>query len=436
MTLLPTIDDAVKLLDEKEISTEDLLDQCLRVIDSRDAELHAWAQVDESSARNTAKQLQSELARGQRRSSLHGIPIGVKDVFDVAGLQVEAGSPVRSGKVARHDAPVVQRLRELGAVIIGKTVTTEFACFNPPPTKNPWNLEHTPGGSSSGSAAAVASGMCFAALGSQTGGSISRPASYCGIVGWKPTFDRKQLHGVVPVTFHLDHIGPLTRSAADLFHFASAFGVERIEESRLDPQRKLRVGVIEDYFFSTASEDVQAVTRSALDSLKEKHIRIELAELPRAFQHLHELHRRIMAVEAALYHQTWFDEQRQLYSDSLASLIEEGRATSVIDYASALQQQQLIGDQLNSIAQKFDLLAVPTTPEVAPKDLSTTGDPRFNSPWSFCGMPTVTIPCGLSPAGMPCGLQFIASRENQAQLLQSAARCEEQLGRLELAVSG
>ena len=432
MTLLPTIDDAVKLLDEKELSTEDLLDQCLHEIESRDAEIQAWVQIDESNARNSAKLLQDELSRGQRRSALHGIPIGVKDIFDVAGLQVEAGSPVRSGKIARNDAPVVQRLRELGAVIIGKTVTTEFACFDPPPTKNPWNLAHSPGGSSSGSAAAVASGMCYAALGSQTGGSISRPASYCGIVGWKPTFNRQQLQGVVPVTFHLDHVGPLTRSATDLIHFASAFGVGRDDQSSLDPQRKLRVGVIEDYFFSTASEDVQTVTRKALEKLKGQHIRIEMAELPRAFQRLHEMHRKIMAVEAAQYHQSSYDEKRDQYSDSLSSLIEEGRATPVIEYADALHQQQVIGDQMNTIAQQFDVLAVPSTPDVAPRDLSTTGDPRFNSPWSFCGMPTVTIPCGLSPAGMPCGLQFIGSRKKQVELLQAASRCEQGLGRLQI----
>ncbi len=199
-----------------ELSPVELVKYCLTQIDRLEDQLHAWVLVDRDGARAAARRAAEELARGHDLGPLHGIPLGIKDIIDVAGWPTLAGSRVRDNRPAGHDAPLVAQLRAAGAIFLGKTVTTEFACFDPPPTRNPWNIDRTPGGSSSGSAAAVAVGMCVAAIGSQTGGSITRPASFCGVAGLKPTFGCVSLEGIVPISPRLDHPGPICRSAGDL----------------------------------------------------------------------------------------------------------------------------------------------------------------------------------------------------------------------------
>src|SRR5689334_21462428 len=198
------------------LSPVDLLESCLERIDRYEERIRAWVLVDRDDARAEAKRLADELKRGQYRGPLHGIPIGIKDIFDVFDWPTAAGSRLWANSIARQDATVVRRLREAGAVLVGKTVTTQYASFDPPPTRNPWNPERTPGGSSSGSAAAVAAGMCLGALGSQTGGSITRPASYCGVAGCKPSYGAISLTGIVPLAESMDHPGPIARCAADL----------------------------------------------------------------------------------------------------------------------------------------------------------------------------------------------------------------------------
>src|SRR6516165_8801183 len=194
----------------------DLLDACLAQIDRYEERIRAWVFVDREGARVEAEGLTEELKRGQYRGPLHGIPLGIKDIFDVFDWPTAAGSRLWAKCIARQDCTVVRKLREAGAVFIGKTVTTQYASFDPPPTRNPWDLGRTPGGSSSGSAAALACGMCLGALGSQTGGSITRPASYCGVAGCKPTFARVSTHGVVPLSPSMDHVGPIARCVRDL----------------------------------------------------------------------------------------------------------------------------------------------------------------------------------------------------------------------------
>src|SRR5487761_1605570 len=193
-----------------------LVEQCLAAIERFEPQIHAWVLVDESAAREAARRAGDEIAAGRYRGPLHGVPLGIKDIVDVAGWPTRAGSPLRAAHRADHDAAVVARLRAAGAIFLGETVPTEFASFDPPPTRNPFNPLRTPGGSSSGSAAAVATGMCLGALGSQTGGSITRPASYCGVAGCKPTYGRVSLSGIVPLSFHLDHPGPIAKTVADL----------------------------------------------------------------------------------------------------------------------------------------------------------------------------------------------------------------------------
>jgi aspartyl-tRNA(Asn)/glutamyl-tRNA(Gln) amidotransferase subunit A len=259
----------------------ELLEQCLGQIDRYEGRIRAWVVVDREAARQVAENLDRELAERSWRGALHGIPIGIKDLVDVAGLPTRAGSPLRADHQAGRDAPIVAALRAAGAVILGKTVTVEFAAFDPPPTRNPWDLDlqHTPGGSSSGSAAAVAMGMCLGAIGTQTGGSLVRPASYCGIAACKPTFGRIDAEGIVPLSFHLDHPGPMARSVGDLALMLRTMmpdaGIE--PPNRCEPPR---LGLVESFFMERASPAVATVVGRAVERLGQQGARIEPVRLP------------------------------------------------------------------------------------------------------------------------------------------------------------
>src|SRR5688572_20494240 len=217
MPELPSIAKAARDMHTGELTPVDLVEHCLARIDELDSQIQAWVMVDRAGARKEAERLTKLAADDDWLGPLHGIPVGIKDIIDVAGWPTKCGSPLRANHVAQRDAAVVTALRNAGAILLGKTVTTEWACFDPPPTRNPWNIEHTPGGSSSGSAAAVAADMCLAALGTQTGGSIIRPAAYCGVAGLKPGYGELPMEGIAPLTLHLDHVGPIARRVSDLY---------------------------------------------------------------------------------------------------------------------------------------------------------------------------------------------------------------------------
>ncbi len=278
-----------------ETTPVNLLETCLARIRALDHELRAWVHVDESGARRDAVRLGDELRQGRPpRSPLHGIPMGVKDIFDVMGFPTLAGSPLRRGHIAAADGSMVARLRRAGAIVLGKTVTTEFACFDPPPTRNPWSLAHTPGGSSSGSAAAVAAGMCLVALGSQTGGSITRPASYCGVCGMKPTFGRLSVQGVVPIAFHLDHVGPIARSVEDLALVWRVLADEACDAP--DANVPPRLAILGGFFEEQADAAVRTAAADAVEQLQAAGANVVARPLPDDFLEVHAVHRRIMAV--------------------------------------------------------------------------------------------------------------------------------------------
>src|SRR5437868_4704303 len=213
---MKTIHEAAAALRAGKATPLELVDMCLANVDRCEGRVHAWVFLERDYARDEARRLGKELSQGKDRGPLHGIPIAVKDIFDVFDWPTAAGSKLWENSIARQDCEVVRRLRSAGAIFLGKTVTTQYASFDPPVTRNPWNLERTPGGSSSGSAAALATGMCLGALGSQTGGSITRPASYCGVAGCKPTYGRVSAHGILPLAVSMDHPGPMARSVHDL----------------------------------------------------------------------------------------------------------------------------------------------------------------------------------------------------------------------------
>lgn len=438
----PGLAEAAAAIQRNMVSPLELVEDCLGRIDQWESRLSAWVVVDRDGALQAARRLTDELARGTVRGPLHGIPLAIKDIVDVAGFPTRAGSALTDAQPAAEDAPVVARLRRAGAIILGKTVTTEFACFDPSPTRNPWNLAHTPGGSSSGSAAAVAVGMCAGAIASQTGGSITRPASYCGVAGVKPTFGRVSRRGVTPVSFHLDHVGVMARSAADCAALLNAIagddphdpGAESHEEFSLDEclarvatQKPPRLAILRSFFFDGAEREVAELTEAAIRRLCNGGAEVVELPLPEGFEQVHAMHRRVMAAEAADFHRTAFGAPRAGYGPNMAALLAEGLAVSIANYQAALRHQHEFRQAVARTLSAVDALITPATPTAAPAGLNSTGDPRFNSPWSFAGLPTVSIPIALVQAGLPISLQLIGPAWSEARLLATAIWCERKL---------
>ncbi|MCE9605603.1 MAG: amidase [Planctomycetia bacterium] len=444
MSFPTTIAEAARQLRAGTVSSVDLVEACLARIAALEPQVRAWVLVDEAGARRAAAEADKELQSGIDRGSLHGIPIGVKDIIDLAGRPTLAGSRVRPPVAAERNALVVDKLLAAGVVVLGKTVTTEFASFDPPPTRNPWNFERTPGGSSSGSAAASAVGMCFAALGSQTGGSVIRPASYCGVAGIKPTYGRLGLSGIVPLAYHLDHPGVLARTVDDLaVTYRAMQGVDHADPcfvrnltetdrrpfvaGRDDAQApaSLRLGLVRGYFHEFASDDVRTGIARAVERLRSAGAVVREIKLPESFVGVPAAHRIIMAVDAAAYHREVFAARRAEYGPRVASLLDEGLAASAVDYAQALHLQRRFRREMEALlaAADVDSLIMPAVGNTAPPR-ETTGDVRFQAPWSLAGLPVVSLPCDVASDGLPVAIQCVGQAWCEDSLLRTAAACE------------
>lgn len=388
----------------------------------------------------TAEKYTREAAEGRIRGPLHGIPVGVKDIYYTKGMKTEAGSKILMGFTPSYDAEAVVKLKAAGGIILGKTETTEFAAFDPAPTRNPWNTGHTPGGSSSGSAAAVSSGMCQAALGSQTGGSTIRPAAYCGIVGLKPTYGRISRYGMIPVSWSLDHVGVLTRSVEDAALLLEVLaGHDQKDPSSsthpTPPYRRAlegfnppRFGLIEEYFSERAHEDVWKNFEETTDLLRAAGAEVAQAKLPECFSIVHAAHRVIIVAEAAAYHKDVFKTRMMDYRPKLRGLIASGLLLPVSTYLKAQQIRGQLIKEISASLEGFDCFITPSTTTPAPRGLESTGDPAFNSPWSFCGFPSVTIPSGLTEEGLPLGVQLVGRAFDEEGLLRTAYWCERTIG--------
>ena len=395
---------------------------------AHEPQIRAWVVVDEERAKKAAQQATEELAAGKDRGPLHGVPLGIKDIIDVTGLPTTAGSPLRHHRIALEDAPLVARLREAGAILLGKTVTTEFACYDPPPTRNPWNLQHTPGGSSSGSAAATALGMCWGAIGTQTGGSITRPASFCGVASCKPTLGLISTHGVVPVSHTLDHPGPLAGCVADVALLLEALRPGLLPASLVSGQSLAgppHLLWLTD-FWEQADPDAQQLGEQSYQTLLQAGWQIEQHTTPLGLANVWQMHRRIMAFEAADYHRQPFAEQPESYGPAMHTLLAEGLALPTSAYLEALsfrRQFQAACEELLARTPQT-CLVTPAALGAATARLDTTGDPRFNSPWSLAGLPTVSFPCGLTSTGMPISLQWVAAWWHEPWLISGAMLAE------------
>lgn len=433
---LPSIAEAARQIRSGATTPLALVELCLKQIEKLDPQVRAWVVVDAVGARRAAEQAAAELKSGTDRGPLHGIPIGIKDIVDIAGFPTLNGSRVHSPHPVEQDAYVVGRLRSAGAVIVGKTVTTEFASFDPPPTRNPWNLQRTPGGSSSGSAAGAATDMLFAAIGSQTGGSIIRPASYCGVCGMKPTWGRVSLRGITPLSAPLDHPGPIARSVDDLrqvYRVISQYDpLDPYSERRNDPERRdgaacrpPRLGLVGGYFQDKAEPDVRRATHDAVERCRGAGALVESLELPASFADVIRAHRLVMAVGAAAHHRETFVARRDEYGPRVASLIDEGLAATAVEFARARALQfRFRRDVEHLMAEKqLEALVMPAVSNTAPP-ADTTGEPSFQAPWSFAGLPVVSMPSGLGDAGLPTAVQFVGGAWQEWQLFDTAAWCE------------
>lgn len=423
----------MELIRSGELTPRELLEQSLATIKRLEPEIEAWVALDEAAAREQAELLTQLAKAGKFVGPLHGVPIGVKDIIDVRGLPTRAGSPLTDDAPVETDATVVAHLRAAGAVIVGKTVTCEWAFFDPSVTKNPLNPAHTPGGSSSGSAAAVAAGMVPMTIGTQTGGSLTRPASYCGVCAWKPTFiSQLPYHtGVIPVSRHLDHVGGMARQVADFAPLYVALMVEPDKRESHVPvtgfagERGPKLGMLGGFFMEGLDPAMEAAMAEAVGQLTAAGAEVELVDLPEGFASVLRQQRILMAVDCATVHRAYFEEYESYFGPQVAKLIREGLNTPAVEYAEALEQQENnFRFFMNELSAPFDALICPATPTAAPASRASTGDPRFNSPWSFSGQPTVSFPIGLDAAGMPLAMQLVGQLFADEPLIHTGAWCQ------------
>ena len=427
-----TIDGAGKALRAGRTSCVEVLGRCLDRIEEWEPRIRAWVVVDRDGALKQARALDEEFAGGDCRGPLHGIPIGVKDIVDVAGLPTAAGFRPWKDRIAEKDAVIVERLREAGAVILGKTVTTQFAWIDPPPTRNPWDLTRTPGGSSCGSAAAVALGMCLGALGTQTGGSITRPASFCGVCGFKPHFGGLPTEGIAPLAPSLDHPGAIAATVRDLAILYHAIVPEVLDPSSgpvlAEGWTPGGMGRPRGFFDVKADPVMRRALDDAVDAFTTAGVRVSEPPLPDDFEVISHHHRAIMAAEAAAWHEGRFAEMRDEYAPRIAELIEEGLSVPAPQYVRSRQHQSQARWYWRTLSYRHESyrkaghLITPAAIGPAP-DLATTGDPVFNAPWSYTGLPTISLPVGLSPDGLPLAVQLVGLGGEEGLFL-TALWCE------------
>lgn len=423
--------DMVRMMHDGAISAEQLMQACLGRVHEADGEVQAWAFLDEQHALAQARARDRDRAEGRPLGPLHGVPVGIKDIMDTCDMPTEDGTVLHAGRTPARDATVVASLRAAGAVIMGKTVTTECATYTPGKTRNPHNPGHTPGGSSSGSAAAVAAGMVPLALGSQTNGSIIRPAAFCGVLGFKPTHGLISRHGVMKLSRTLDHIGAFARSIEDVALVSETL----VGWDANDPDTRLRAAVP---FREIAAQEpplepllafvkppvwdrADAETKEAFGELAEQlKDRMVAVELPASTAEALEWHRIIMEAEMAANLDREYEQGRERLSESLRAQLARGRELKVLDYQRALARIALLNEGFDEIFERCDALITPAAAGTAPQGLDSTGDPSFCTLWTLCGMPALSLPLMQGQNGLPLGVQLVGPRDSDARLLRTA----------------
>jgi Asp-tRNA(Asn)/Glu-tRNA(Gln) amidotransferase A subunit family amidase len=420
-----------KSLREGRITCEEMTEACLERIREADAEVQAWAFLDPGHALEQARAADAAREEGLPLGPLHGIPFGVKDIFDTADMPTEDGTPLHAGRRPDRDATAVSLLRQAGAVILGKTVTTELALFSPGKTRNPHDPTRTPGGSSSGSAAAVAAGMVPVALGTQTNGSVIRPAAYCGVVGFKPTHGRISRTGVLHLSSALDQVGVFAASVEDAAAAAEALMAYDPEDADTRPTARpelVRTALEEPplpprlaFVKSPAWEEAEPETQGAFTELAEA-LGDYAAEvpLPPPFEHAVEQHRTIMEADVAVSLAPEYERGKKKLSQELRAMIGRGRKALAGDYIRAKARIPLLNRAVADVYDTFDAILTPATTGEAPADLGTTGSPVFCTIWTLLGAPAITLPLLQGGNALPLGVQLVGSRGDDARLLRTA----------------
>ncbi|MDQ8729672.1 amidase [Bradyrhizobium sp. LHD-71] len=414
------------------LTSAELVGDCLKRVDEADRDIEAWAFLDREHALRQAQAADDHRSQGKSLGPLHGVPVAIKDIFDTRDMPTEFGSKLWAGRTPRHDAAAVAQLRAAGAVILGKTVTTEYAYFNPGKTRNPHNRDHTPGGSSSGSAAAVAALMVPGAIGSQTNGSVIRPAAFCGVVGFKPTHGLIPRSGALLLSRALDHVGVFARSVADaalLAEMLAGFDEEDPDTRPLARQPFADVAASEPplpprFAFIrtpawTYAEQVTAEAFAELIGVLGEHV--SEVEIGQGFDRAIEMHRTIMEVEMAHNLHRDFEQGGDALSPVLRALIERGRKVPAVEYTRALAGSASLNQALDGVFDEYDAILTPAAPGPAPRGLDSTGNPAFCTLWTYLGTPAVTLPLLSSEEGLPMGVQLVGRRGNDARLLRTAS---------------
>jgi Asp-tRNA(Asn)/Glu-tRNA(Gln) amidotransferase A subunit family amidase len=423
--------EAIGKIRNGETTSEELVQACLDRIERVDGDIEAWAHLKPDYALDQARMLDARRQSGGPVGPLHGIPVGVKDIFDTASLPTENGTVLDSGRQPMEDSRVVSLLQEAGAVIMGKTVTTELAVFGPGKTRNPHNPKHTPGGSSSGSAAAVASYMVPLAVGTQTNGSVIRPASFCGVVGFKPSHGLIPRTGILAQSPWLDTVGVFARSVEDAAMIAEVLIAH--DASDADTTARARPPLSEIAAEEPPMTPILAFAKTAVWDQADKETQDAFGELvaflseecdelhlPEPFERAVDLHGTIMKADLAKSFARYYERGQDKLTDILKGMIEDGQKITAVDYNKAVEGREFLNDGLGGVFDRYDAIITPATVGEAPAGLGSTGRPTFNSLWTYCGTPAITLPLMQGPNGLPLGAQLVGRRGDDARLLRTA----------------
>lgn len=423
--------DVARAIREGAITAEQLVEACLARIREAEPQVQAWHYLDDKHALAQARSLDEHRREGKPLGPLHGVPVGIKDIMDTSDMPTEDGTVLHAGRTPARDAVVVAKLRAAGAVILGKTVTTECAYFHPGKTRNPHDLERTPGGSSSGSAAAVAAGMVPLALGSQTNGSMIRPAAFCGVYGFKPTHGLIPRSGCLKLSRTLDHVGVFARTVDDIALIAEQLigWDEDDPDTRPRARMPLQAVAAEEpplppllaFVKGPTWERADPQTREAFAEICEAlGDRVIEVDLPPSASLALDWHRTIMDVEMAANFDLEWEKGREKLSEPLRALLERGRQVTALAYQQALARIPLLYRGFEEIFERCDAILTPSAPGTAPKGLGRTGDPSFCTLWTLLGTPAINLPLMRGEDGMPLGVQLVGPRNDDARLLRTA----------------
>ncbi|HUS97489.1 MAG TPA: amidase [Hyphomicrobiaceae bacterium] len=425
-----TATEAARQIRDGKITSVDLVGSCINRIKAREDDVRAWQYFDPDHAMRQAKAADASIQAGNPPGLLHGLPVGIKDIIATADMPTEDGTPVHKNRQPSEDATCVRALRDAGAVIMGKNVTTELATRHPGKTRNPHNIAHTPGGSSSGSAAAVACGMVPLALGTQTGGSVARPASFCGIYGLKPTLGMISRTGVTMQSHTLDTVGVYGRCVEDLALIGDALSQSDPSDAASFPRARtsFAAALSETQFpapkfafmRTPAWEYAEEAARSEIEAFVGKlGSRVTRLDDPPAFREIIDAHKCIQHAENVQHFREIEARGRELLSQTLRALLDKAKTITAGNYLKALGQRATMHESFLRSLSGYDAVLCLSSCGPAPHGLSSTGDPVFNGMWTFLGVPTVTLPL-MTCGGLPLGLQMIGARRDEARLLRAA----------------